>query len=68
MQIPNESLDKFMQIYKEEYGEEISRSEANEMASRVIALYELLAKKLPNEQTSKPKPPDESPRTMGFLS
>ena len=44
--ISDKSLDEFIAIYKEEYGEELSRTEATEMAHRVLALYKLLARKL----------------------
>lgn len=67
MQISDEAVSEFMRIYKEEYGEELSRGEADEMASRLVTLYGLLMKKLPNEQTVVPRPPDEPPRSMGFL-
>lgn len=39
MQISDESLLKFIQIYEKEYGETISREEAHEMASRLLGLY-----------------------------
>lgn len=47
MRITDETLDQFIELYKEEFGEEISRSEASEMAFRLITLYEALARKLP---------------------
>ena len=51
MQISDEALSEFMTIYKEECGEEIDRTEATEMAHRLVALYTLLAKRLPKETT-----------------
>jgi len=47
--ISDKDLDEFIAIYKEEYGEDVSRSEASEMASRLVMLYQLLAKKLPGK-------------------
>ena len=47
--IPDKELDEFIAIYEEEFGEEISRKEASEMAFRLLTFYELLARKLPNE-------------------
>lgn len=67
MQISDEAVSEFIRLYKEECGEELSRGEAEEMASRLVTLYELLMKKLPNEQTLVPKAPDEPLRPMGFL-
>jgi len=51
MQIPDETLNEFIAIYKAEFGEEISRKDASEMALRVLKLYELLERKLPDEKT-----------------
>ena len=69
MKLSDEALDEFMRIYMEEFGEEITKAEASETASRVVTLYELLAKKLPGEQKSpgaKPPTEDDSPRKIGF--
>jgi hypothetical protein len=66
MQISKEALCELIAIYKEEYGEELSRSEASEMGSRLLALYELLAKKLPNEQDAAPRPLENVRPPMGF--
>jgi len=60
MKIPDEALNEFIEIYREEFGEDISRAEAGEMASRLLKLYELLSGKLPNEKLFLPKPHDES--------
>jgi len=45
MHISDEALDEFIEIYKAEFGDDISRSEASEMASRLIKLYKLLSTK-----------------------
>lgn len=69
MKLSDEALDEFMRIYMEEFGEEITKAEASETASRVVTLYELLTRKLPGEQKpSEPKPPTEEgpPRKIGF--
>ncbi len=47
MRISDEALDQFIEIYKEEFGEEMARAEAAEMATRLVALYKLLARPLP---------------------
>ena len=56
MQISDEALNELMAIYKEEFGEEIDRREATEMAHRLLTLYELLAKPLPREHNVSPRP------------
>jgi hypothetical protein len=69
MQISDEAIDEFIRIYKKEFKNQLDRKEASEIASRVIVLYQLLAKKLPNEQeTSGVTPPgtDDPPRKIGF--
>jgi hypothetical protein len=45
MRISGEALDEFVEIYREESGEDISRDEASEMAIRILTLYTLLSKK-----------------------
>ena len=67
MKISDEALDEFIAIYKKEFGEEVDRKAASEMAFRLLTLYELLAKKLPNEQVSTPKPRDESGETRSKI-
>lgn len=67
MRISNEALDELMHIYKEDFGEELTRSEASEVGFRLVTLYELLSQRFPNEKISVPKPLDEPPRSAGFL-
>ena len=70
MKVSEEALDDFIRIYKEEYGEELSRAEASEMTFRLLTLYELLAKHKSHERSATPKPPDDrsgEPRKIGFL-
>jgi hypothetical protein len=50
----NEELEEFRQIYREEFGEELSPDATLDMALRVAAIYKLLLQK-PPEQTKKPK-------------
>jgi hypothetical protein len=47
MRISDEALVEFVKIYREEFGEDISRDEASEMATRILTLYTLLSKKPP---------------------
>lgn len=68
MRIPDKGLDEFIEIYKEEFGEELSRTKASEMASDLIALYQRLARRLPDvvasPSTSMQLPDDHPP--LGF--
>lgn len=69
-QIPPEALKEFRRIYKGEFGEEITLTEATEVAYRVLALYRLIARKLQDEHSSliqNPKQHDETDRPLiGF--
>ena len=49
MRPSDEGVEEFRRIYKELYGENIDVDAAREMASRVLTLYELLARPLPEE-------------------
>lgn len=42
MQLSKEAIEEFKQIYKEEFGEEISDQETQEQGSRLIALFKTL--------------------------
>jgi hypothetical protein len=44
------ALNEFIAIYKEGFGEEIDRTEATEMAWRLLTLYRLLSKKVPTDR------------------
>ena len=68
MQISDEALDEFIAIYKAEFGEEIERKDASEMALRVLKLYELLERKLPDGKTTTPPTtrPTGGPPRIGF--
>jgi hypothetical protein len=56
MRISERALDEFIQIYEEEFGEKIDRKEATEIAYRVLALYRLLRRRLPEGYVPKEKP------------
>jgi hypothetical protein len=49
MRINDTALDEFIQIYREEFGDEINRSDASEMAFRLVTLYETLSRRLPSD-------------------
>ena len=47
---PSEAgVEEFRRLYKEGTGKDISLDDAREMARRVLTLYELLARPLPEE-------------------
>jgi hypothetical protein len=58
MLISEKALDELIDIYKEEFGEEIDRIEATEMAHRLLTLYRLLMKTLP-DSSIEASPPTE---------
>lgn len=53
MDISKEKLDEFKQIHKEEWGEELTDSEATEMIHSLMALYEVLCQPLPHSSDSR---------------
>jgi len=53
MRLSKEALEEFKQIYKEEFGEDLTDAEAEEMATRVMRLYELLFRPLPSERKNR---------------
>ena len=55
-----ERLEEFRRIYKKVYGEEITIAKASEMAHRLLMLYQLLMRLLP-DKASAPSPSLESP-------
>lgn len=62
MPLSDEALEEFTQIYREEFGETLTRGEASELASRVLTLYKLLARPLPSERSApESRPPDVLP-------
>ena len=53
MQIPNqlsrEAIDEFKAIYKEEFGEELSDGQVQEIAIRLLRFFGILVKPTPSE-------------------
>jgi len=52
MQLTEQDLAEFQTAYAEAFREQVTTSEASEMASRVLKLYELLTTPLPGEGTT----------------
>lgn len=71
MRLSDESLRRFMRLYTEFYGEELTVNDARAMASRVLFLYEHLARPLPdgNNEITEPSAldgPPSSPPVDGY--
>lgn len=47
MTISHEHLKKFQDAYKQDFGDDISPEEARAMLARLVTLYELLMRPLP---------------------
>jgi len=48
MRISDQALDEFIELYREEFGDDLGRAEATEMAHRALALHRLLTRNPPN--------------------
>jgi len=42
MNLSNESIQEFIDLYKQEFGKDITRTEAEEMAMELLSLYQLI--------------------------
>lgn len=54
MQISDESLAKFMSIYREEFGEDISVPEARIMASELLEIMKVTCRPIPGDDQESP--------------
>ena len=52
MNLTDQRIAEFRKIYQETYGEQISLEDARAMALRLIELYRLLMRPLPEERSS----------------
>jgi hypothetical protein len=50
MTFEDKDLNEFLTLYEEEFGERLSEQDASYMASRLVTLYEALARPLPSEK------------------
>ena len=48
MAISDESLDEFIDLYANEFGEHLSRAEARPIATNLVNLYRMVMQPLPN--------------------
>lgn len=51
MILSDASLDEFIAIYADEYGEQLSREEARPVATNLVSLFRLISSPPPNEDT-----------------
>lgn len=56
MKITEADLQEFIRLYKEEFNEDLPAAEALEMATSLVALYELLSQPLPKEKAGRFRP------------
>jgi hypothetical protein len=62
MKLPSEALDDFIELYKQECGEDLNRQDASEMTHRLLTLYEVLARKRPQKDAEPKRPVDDGDR------
>ncbi|HZT35460.1 MAG TPA: hypothetical protein VFA15_06050 [Nitrososphaera sp.] len=58
------AVDEFIEIYKKEFDATLTRAEAKQLASDLLTLFQLLARKLGGEPSSarQVRPPDADDR------
>lgn len=49
MSISEERVRDYIRVYKEEFGDDLSLDQGREMLTRLVTLYDLLARPLPDE-------------------
>ena len=54
VKLSDEALEEFVKLYKDEFDEDITKAQASEMGFRLVTLYEILSKELPNQQEITP--------------
>lgn len=67
MQLPDEAIDQFRTIYREEFGEDISWDEAADIGTRLVALIKLLRQSPPKRPPSADPPPLTSQRPQSRI-
>lgn len=53
MNISNNSIKEFQQLYKKHFGEEISQSKARELGENLVQLFDVLCSKDDEEELNK---------------
>jgi hypothetical protein len=49
MSISDERIRNFIRVYREEFGDELSVDQGREILARLVVLYQLLSRSLPDE-------------------
>ena len=62
MRVSDDTLDEFMALYRAEFGKDISREDSLEMAIRLVNLYQLIMRPLPDEGSERATPHSEDRR------
>jgi len=55
MQLSDKAIREYIEIYKADFGEELTMKEAREIAAGLVALYEVLCQPLPAGGVADPK-------------
>lgn len=63
MQFTDNALDDFRAIYRDEFGEDITRDEAQEMGTHVVELLRILLRPLPGDAPRTPSPESLTPES-----
>jgi hypothetical protein len=64
MRLPDEAIDQFCAIYREEFDEEISRDAAAEIGTRLVNLIKLLRQPAPKRAGSDDPPALTNPSSQ----
>jgi len=56
MHVSDEAVKEYIQLYREDFGEELTIEEAREITSRLVELYRALCRPLPAEIATPPEP------------
>lgn len=56
MQLSDTAIQEYIQLYREDFGEELSVGEALAIATRLVTLYALLCRPLPAENVPEAQP------------
>ena len=53
MHVSKKALEEFKEIYKDEFGVELSDDKAREMTSNLLRLFQIITRPLPSERKKK---------------
>lgn len=60
MKLSDEAIREYIDLYRQDFGEELSFERGREIATHLVTLYEMLARPLPREFSKPPSPPAEA--------